>query len=233
MSSPSNHGHGVTDYVEPQAEGGKVRPDEDPARRNRSGRPPWEAARHKRRLENSEDHCMKKVAMILTDKFEDSEATSPLNALRDAGCEVSIVSPEAGATLRGKRGEAKLTADLAIKETDPAQFDALVIPGGRSPEQLRLEEGAVKFVEHFVDAQKPIAAICHGPQLLISAGGVRGRKMTCYESVAVDLENAGADYRDEPVVTDGNLVTSRKPDDLEQFNREMIRLFTRVSATRS
>lgn len=222
---------GVTDYLEPQDEGGAVDPDEDPRRRTESGRFPWDAARDNKEKENNP---MTKVAMILTQKYEDSEATSPLKALRDADFDVTIVSPEAGETLEGKQGEAELESDLALAKANPADFDALVIPGGHSPEQLRLAEGAVKFVKHFVDNNKPIAAICHGPQLLISAKGVKDRDMTCYDSVVVDLKNAGANYKDQSVVVDGNLVTSRKPDDLEDFNREMLKLFreARVPASR-
>lgn len=231
MARPDAHDMGVTDYLEPQAEGGVVDPDEDPRRRNQSGRYPWDAARNNTDKENN---SMIKVAMILTGKYEDSEATSPLEALRESDFDVSIVSPEAGEKLEGKQGKAELTSDLAISQASPADFDALVIPGGHSPEQLRLAEGAVKFVKHFVDNDKPIAAICHGPQLLISAEGVKGRDMTCYDSVAVDLKNAGANYKNQSVVVDGNLVTSRKPDDLEDFNREMLRLFreARVPASR-
>lgn len=169
---------------------------------------------------------MRRIALLLTDDFEDSEAARPLAALRDSGeFEVRIVSPEGGKPYTGKKGDVVLTSDIAIANTHPEDYAGLVIPGGHSPEKLRLVEGAVDFVRHFVQAGKPIAAICHGPQLLISAEGVRGRRMTCYESVMVDLRNAGAEVVDQPVVEDGNLVTSRKPADLPAFLEATLRLF--------
>jgi len=168
---------------------------------------------------------MTKIAVILTQKFEDSEASSPLEALKKEGLEAVVVSPKAGETIKGKNGEFSITSDRAITATNADEFDALLIPGGRSPESLRGEEGAVDFVKHFVDEKKPIAAICHGAQLLMSADGLRGKKMTCVSSIAVDAKNAGANYVDQEVVVDGNLVTSRVPKDLPAFNREMIKLF--------
>ncbi|MGE0489829.1 MAG: type 1 glutamine amidotransferase domain-containing protein [Vulcanimicrobiota bacterium] len=173
-----------------------------------------------------------KVAMILTNQFEDSEAGQPLKCLRENDFEVDVVAPTAGEAYRGKKGSCQLKSDKAIADTDPSDYDALVIPGGSSPEQLRLEKGAVEFVGHFVKQNKPIAAICHGPQLLISADGVRGKKATCYASVAVDLKNAGARFEDKSVVVDDNLVTSRKPEDIPDFNREMIKLFSQQPAKR-
>ena len=172
----------------------------------------------------------KRVAVLLTDKFEDSEASSPIEALKAEGMDVVVVSPEAGKTYEGKKGEFSVTSDLAVVEASARDFDSLVIPGGASPEALRGEEGAVEFVKAFVKQDKPIAAICHGPQLLISADAFRGRKMTCVSTIAVDMKNAGADYVDRSVVVDGNLVTSRTPDDLPDFNREMVRLFAGATA---
>ena len=171
-----------------------------------------------------------RVAVLLTDKFEDSEASSPIEALRSQGMEVVVVGPEAGKTYEGKKGQFTVTCDLAVVEASAKDFDSLVIPGGASPEALRVEEGAVNFVKEFVKHDKPIAAICHGPQLLISADALRGRKMTCVDTIAVDMKNAGADYVDRSVVVDGNLVTSRTPDDLPDFNREMLRLFSGAGA---
>ena len=173
-----------------------------------------------------------KVAMILTNQFEDSEAGEPLKCLRENGFEVDIVAPTAGEAYRGKKGSCQLKSDKAIADTNPADYDALVIPGGSSPEKLRLEDKAIDFVRHFVKADKPIAAICHGPQLLISAEGVKGKKATCYASVAVDLKNAGAHFEDKKVVVDNNLVTSRQPGDIPDFNREMIKMFSRQPAKR-
>lgn len=171
-----------------------------------------------------------RVAVLLTDEFEDSEASSPIEALRSQGMEVVVVGPKAGKTYEGKKGKFSVTSDLAVVEASARDFDSLVIPGGSSPESLRVEEGAVEFVKEFVKRDKPIAAICHGPQLLISADALKGRKMTCVETIAVDMQNAGAKYVDKSVVVDGNLVTSRTPDDLPDFNREMLRVFAGAGA---
>lgn len=160
---------------------------------------------------------MSKIAMLLTQEFEDSEAQAPLDALREAGHEVEIIGPAAGQELKGKKGQSVLRSDLAIAGAKSTDYDMLLIPGGHSPEQLRMAEGAVEFVREFGACGKPIAAICHGPQLLISADLVKGRRMTCFESIAVDLQNAGARYEDSALVVDGPFITSRKPDDLPQF----------------
>jgi protease I len=172
----------------------------------------------------------KRVAVLLTDKFEDSEASSPIEAMRAQGMEIVVVGPEAGKTYQGKKEEFTVTSDVAVAGTSADEYDALLLPGGAAPEALREEKGAVEFVRGFVDADKPIAAICHGPQLLISADALRGRRMTCVSSIAVDMKNAGAKYVDRSVVVDGNLVTSRTPEDLPDFNREMIRLFSGTPA---
>lgn len=175
----------------------------------------------------------KRVAVLLTDKFEDSEASSPIEALRAQGMEIVVVGPKAGKTYEGKKGEFAVTSDIAVVEASARDFDGLVIPGGASPEALREEEGAVEFVKEFVKNDKPIAAICHGPQLLVSADGLRGRRMTCVSSIAIDMKNAGAKYVDRSVVVDGNLITSRTPEDLPDFNREMIRVFAGAGAEAS
>lgn len=171
---------------------------------------------------------MKRIAVLLTDDFEDSEVSSPIEALRAEGMEVVVVGPKAGRTYEGKKGEYSVDSDLAISQARAEDFHALVIPGGSSPESLRVEDGAVELVKSFVEDDKPIAAICHGPQLLISADALRGKSMTCVDTIAVDMKNAGANYRDESVVVDGNLVTSRTPKDLPDFNREMVKLFASV-----
>lgn len=170
----------------------------------------------------------KKVAVLLTDKFEDSEAQSPIEALKAEGMQVVVVGPQAGKTYKGKKGEFSVKSDLSIADAKAGDFDSLVIPGGASPESLRGEDGAVELVKDFADSHKPIAAICHGPQLLISADALQGKTMTCVSTIAVDMKNAGANYVDKSVVVDGNLVTSRTPDDLPDFNREMIKLFAAV-----
>lgn len=171
---------------------------------------------------------MKRIAVLLTDDFEDSEARSPIEALRAEGMEVVVVGPKAGQTYEGKKGEYSVDSDLSISEAKSQDFSALVIPGGGSPESLRIEDGAVELVKSFAEEKKPIAAICHGPQLLVSADALRGKTMTCVETIAIDMKNAGANYVDKPVVVDDNLVTSRTPKDLPDFNREMVKLFAAV-----
>lgn len=170
-----------------------------------------------------------RIAVLLTDEFEDSEVSSPIEALREEGMEVVVVSPQAGETYEGKKGDFSIQADLSLDQARAEEFDGLLIPGGASPEALRTEDGAVELVKSFVEQDKPVAAICHGPQLLISADALRGKTMTCVESIAVDMKNAGAKYIDCPVVVDGKLVTSRTPKDLPEFNREMVKLFAAVS----
>ena len=162
------------------------------------------------------------VAMLMTQEFEDSEAREPLEALQHAGFQVEIISPQVGEELRGKKGEFTIPSDKAIKDAQAADYQMLVIPGGHSPEQLRAERHAVEFVADFGKTGRPIAAVCHGPQLLISAELVKGRKMTCYKTVAVDLINAGALYEDSAVVVDGPLITSRQPSDLPEFCEAML-----------
>ncbi len=173
---------------------------------------------------------MKKIATVLTEGFEDSEATSPIKALRDEGYTVKVVSPKRGEKLKGKH-DSIIVSDEDFNSCAATDFDGLLIPGGHSPERLRLVQGAVEFVDHSAREGKPIAAICHGPQLLISADALKGRNATCYDSIAVDVVNAGAHYEDKPVVVDRNLVTSRKPDDLDDFNREMLGLFRQTPAS--
>ncbi|MGC0853569.1 type 1 glutamine amidotransferase domain-containing protein [Pantoea agglomerans] len=166
----------------------------------------------------------KKVAVLITDEFEDSEFTSPAEVYKRAGFEVVTIEKQAGNVVKGKKGEAEVTIDRSIDDVSPAEFDAL-LPGGHSPDSLRGDDRFVAFTKEFVASGKPIFAICHGPQLLISANGVRGRKMTTVKAVAIDLINAGADFHDkEVVVDDDKLVTSRTPADLPAFNRESLRI---------
>lgn len=170
----------------------------------------------------------RKVAILATDGFEQSELQEPLRALREAGAEVKIVSLKEGEIKGWKHTEwgASVPVDLTVKEANAENFDALMLPGGvMNPDRLRMDESAVGFVKGFVKAGKPIAAICHGPWTLIETGIVNGRTMTSWPSIKTDLINAGANWVDEEVVTDGGLVTSRKPDDLPAFNRKMIEEF--------
>src|SRR6266851_3726759 len=165
----------------------------------------------------------KRVAMLVEDEFEDLELTGPLEALRAAGATVTVVGPTCGARFRGKRGEAAITSDLAAGAARIEDFDALVIPGGHAPDKMRMRHAMVDLARDAMDAGKPVAAICHGPQVLISADALRGRTLTCWPSIAIDVKNAGGLYVDKPVVEDGNLITSRKPDDVRAFSEAIVR----------
>src|SRR3954468_2525347 len=171
----------------------------------------------------------KRVAMLVEDEFEDRELTGPLAALQAAGAVVTIVGPTAGAAFRGKRGEAVITSDIAAGTARMKDFDALVIPGGHAPDKMRMRHAMVDLARDAMDAGKPVAAICHGPQLLISANAVRGRTLTCWPSIAIDVKNAGGLYVDRPVVEDGNLITSRKPDDVPVFSEAILRALKRIT----
>jgi len=171
-----------------------------------------------------------RVAILATDGFEQAELEEPKKALDKAGADTKVVSPS-GKAIKGwdmTDWGRKVDSDLALKDARPDEFDALVLPGGMmNPDKLRMDPAAVAFVKAFFDAGKPVAAICHGPWTVIEAGAARGRRMTSWPSLRTDLRNAGADWVDREAVVDGNLVTSRKPDDLPAFNREMIALFAR------
>ncbi|WP_077623860.1 type 1 glutamine amidotransferase domain-containing protein [Sediminibacillus massiliensis] len=168
---------------------------------------------------------MSKIACVLTDMFEDVEYTDPAKAYKEAGHEIVTIEKEKGKQVTGKQGEETVTIDQGIDDVKPEDFDALFIPGGFSPDQLRADERFVKFAKHFMDEKKPVFAICHGPQLLITAKTLEGRKATGFKSIQVDMEYAGADLKDEEVVVCGNqLVTSRQPDDIPAFNRESLAL---------
>ena len=161
---------------------------------------------------------MSRIAFVLADDFEDSEFRVPYDALRKAGYTVDVLGLEAGAVVRGKKGREQVKLDGGVHEKTSSQYDALVIPGGYSPDHLRTHTSVVDFVRGFAGTNKIVAAICHGPQLLIEADAVRGKTLTSYPSVRTDLENAGATWVDEKVVIDGNLITSRRPDDLHAFS---------------
>lgn len=170
----------------------------------------------------------KRFAILVSDGFEQSEMTSPREAIEAAGGEPVLVSPE-GDRVKGWQhtewGDA-FDVDLALDDADAADFDGLVLPGGvMNPDNLRRNEAALEFVRAFFEAGKPVAAICHGPWTLIDAGVVEGRKMTSYHTIQTDLKNAGARWVDEEVVVDQGLVTSRKPDDLPAFNDKMVEEF--------
>jgi len=165
----------------------------------------------------------KRVAMLVEEGFEDRELTGPLDALRGAGATVTLVGPVADAEFRGKRGRAVVKSELAAGAARMRDFDALVIPGGHAPDKMRMRHAMVDLARDAMEANKPVAAICHGPQLLISANVLRGKTLTCWPSIAIDVKNAGGLYVDKPVVEDGNLITSRKPDDVPVFSDAIIR----------
>lgn len=167
---------------------------------------------------------MAKIATLMTDMFEDSEYTEPANAFREDGHEVIIIEKESGNKIKGKN-ETEVEVDNGIDHVQPSEFDALFLPGGFSPDILRADDRFVSFTKAFMDADKPVFAICHGSQLLITAKTLEGRDVTGYKSIKVDLENAGATYHDEKVfVCQNQLVTSRTPDDLPAFIKESLKL---------
>jgi protease I len=166
------------------------------------------------------------IAVLATDGFEYSELTEPKRLLQEAGAEVQVVAPGEAGQIKGWKGgdwAGSVPVDLPLAEADSADFDALVLPGGvMNPDKLRTQPAAVALVQAFAKAGKPIAAICHGPWTLIDAGQVKGRKLTSWPSLRTDLENAGATWEDREVVRDGNLITSRKPDDIPAFTHALI-----------
>jgi protease I len=160
---------------------------------------------------------MARIAIVLGNDFEDSEFRKPYDALREAGHQVDVLGAKAGETVHGKAGVENVEIQAAVADRDPEDYDALVIPGGYSPDHLRTELDIVDFVRDMVDDGKLVAAVCHGPQLLIEADVVEGKQLTSWPSVRTDLENAGAKWVDQEVVIDDRLITSRKPDDLPAF----------------
>ncbi|NOQ46849.1 MAG: DJ-1/PfpI/YhbO family deglycase/protease [Desulfobulbaceae bacterium] len=162
-----------------------------------------------------------KALIISGDLFEDTELLVPWYRLLEENIVVDIASIKAEA-ITGKHGY-KVAVKFSMEEIDPSSYDLLILPGGKAPAKLRKSEKLLSLVRHFFEENKPVAAICHGPQILISAGVLTGRKATCYKSVAEELKSAGADYRDEEVVVDENLITSRIPADLPAFSREIMR----------
>jgi len=170
----------------------------------------------------------KKVAILVDEGFEQVELIKPRKALDRVGASTQVISPQEN-EVRGwnlKRWGKSVAVDVPLESANPADFDALLLPGGvMNPDKLRLNQKAVQFVKHFIDSGKPVAAICHGPWTLIEAGGVQGRTLTSWPSLRTDLTNAGGTWVDEEVFTDRGLVTSRKPDDIPAFNKKMIEEF--------
>jgi len=172
----------------------------------------------------------KTVAILATDGFEQSELIEPRQALEQAGARTQVVSP-AQNKIKGwnhKNWGEEVSVDVPLKSADASKYDALLLPGGvMNPDQLRMDPEAVKFVKAFFDERKPVAAICHGPWMLVEAGAVHGRTVTSWPSLKTDIRNAGGTWVDEEVTVGNGVVTSRKPDDIPAFNREMIALFSR------
>jgi len=164
----------------------------------------------------------KRIAILVEDDFEDPELTEPLAALRAAGAQVITVGSGTKGYYRGKRRRTTIRVDTSADKVKAADFDAIIVPGGYAPDRMRLHQPMIDLVREVHRQGKVVAAVCHGPQLLISADIVRGRRLTSWASVAIDLKNAGAHWVDEPVVRDGNLITSRRPADLPQFNAAII-----------
>lgn len=165
----------------------------------------------------------KHIAVLVTDMVEEIELTDPVKAYKEAGYTVDIISNEGNKTINGKNGD-EIQADKGIDEVNANDFDALLVPGGYSPDLLRINPSNSEFAESFFRDNKPVFAICHAPQFLVDTGQLKGRELTSFVSVRKDLENAGATVKDEEVIVDGNLVTSRTPDDLPAFNRESLKL---------
>lgn len=167
----------------------------------------------------------KKVAILTEEGFEQIELTSPLEALKEAGAQVDVISPKSGKIKAWNHTDwgIEIEVDKELSVVSPDDYDALMLPGGvLNPDKLRQNKEAIAFVSAFLDEGKPVAAICHGPQVLIETGMLSGRSLTSYPSLETDLKNAGADWTNEEVVVDNGLVTSRNPDDLPAFNKKMI-----------
>lgn len=170
----------------------------------------------------------KKIAILATNGFEQAELLEPRKALDEEGAETQVISPEKG-KIRAwnmKDWGKDVPVDMSVESADASSFDALLLPGGvMNPDKLRMSPKAVQFVRQFFEARKPVAAICHGPWMLVEAGAVRGRTVTSWPSLQTDIRNAGGNWVDQEAVVDNGVLTSRKPDDIPEFNRRMIELF--------
>jgi protease I len=164
----------------------------------------------------------KRIAILAEEGFEDSELVEPMKALKNADSRVVVVGSGSKETYTGKRGRATVTVETTADKVRAEDFDGIIIPGGYAPDRMRLHPPLIDLVRKAHNLGKIVAAVCHGPQLLISADIVKGRRVTSWPSIAVDLRNAGAEWVDAPVVRDGNLITSRKPADLPRFNKTII-----------
>ena len=171
-----------------------------------------------------------KALVISADNFEDTELLVPYYRLQEEGIDVDVASIRKG-TIKGKHGY-EVAVMKTLSEVNPDEYDILVLPGGKAPEAVRKKQKAVEIVQHFFQKNKPVSAICHGPQTLITAGLLKGRRATCYRTVAEEMKAAGAFYEDSEVVVDGNLVTSRQPSDLPAFMRETLKMIKRSKEAR-
>jgi len=170
----------------------------------------------------------KKAAILIEQNFHDEEVSEPARHLMEKGLEITFVAPKTGSYI-GKHGRETVQATEAVSGVEASQFDCIVIPGGAAPERLRLDDCVLSLIQSAFDLNIPVAAICHGPQVLISAGVLDGKTLTCYEGIRDDVQLAGANYLDEPVVVDGNLITSRTPDDLPEFLKSITSLMIGTS----
>jgi len=166
---------------------------------------------------------LSKIAVIITNMFEDSEYSQPVNAFKKAGHKIIHVGLKEGEVVKGKKKGTLVKIDKAVTDVSVDDFDALLIPGGYSPDKLRANEEAVKFTKEFTESGKPIFSICHGPQLLITAQALKGRKITGWKSIIQDIKNAGAEFIDQEVVEDENLISSRHPGDIPAFIRTSLK----------
>jgi protease I len=183
------------------------------------------------RAEETRTAVRKRVAILATDGFEQSELLEPRKALENAGAETLVVSPESRSIKGWKLTQwgDEVPVDIPLERANPEDFDALLLPGGvMNPDRLRMDARAMAFAKAFFDAGKPVAAICHGPWTVIEVGTARGRRIAAWPSLRTDLRNAGAEWVDEEACVDGKLVSRRKPDDIPAFNREMLKLFDLV-----
>jgi PfpI peptidase. Cysteine peptidase. MEROPS family C56 len=169
---------------------------------------------------------MERVLILAADDVEDVELLYPYYRLMEEGYQPVIASSKKG-DITGKHGY-KVKVDLSYDEVEPDEYFAVLLPGGRSPERVRIDMHAIQIVKSFIESRKPMAAICHGPQILISAGAVKGRRMTCWIGIRDDLIAAGAKYEDKEVVEDGELITSRQPSDLPRFMSSFLKLLQRT-----
>lgn len=171
-----------------------------------------------------------KALVISADNFEDTELLVPYYRLQEEGIDVDVASIRKG-TIKGKHGY-EVAVTKTLTEVNPDEYVLLVLPGGKAPEAVRKQQKAVDIVQHFFQKNKPVSAICHGPQTLITAGLLKGKRATCYRTVAEEMKAAGAFYEDREVVVDGNLVTSRQPSDLPAFMRETLKMIKRTKEAR-